>query len=270
MSNRPSRVAFVGNIPYGVPEEQLTNIFSEVGPVISFRLVFDRETGKPKGYGFCEYHDVETAMCAVRNLNNYEVNGRQLRVAFAENELSEQRDRNERSGSGASADYHHSSSLREQKPRHESASVPISNAATPSVEMINTALASMSSTQLLEVLTQMKSLIQSNADEARQILGANPQLSYALFQALLMMGLVDTNIVMKLTQNFQPQAASVTSNVPAPIPGHILKGLEGIPEQQRNLLLQILQMSQEQINALPPDQRQHVLTIKNQLLASNQ
>jgi len=50
------------------------------------RLVLDRETGKPKGYGFCEFRDEETALSARRNLQGYEINGRQLRVDFAENE----------------------------------------------------------------------------------------------------------------------------------------------------------------------------------------
>lgn len=44
-----SRVCFIGNIPYDLTEEQIVEIFSEVGNVQNFRLVFDRETGKPKG-----------------------------------------------------------------------------------------------------------------------------------------------------------------------------------------------------------------------------
>lgn len=51
-----------------------------------YRLVFDRETGKPKGYGFCEYKDQETALSAMRNLNGYELNGRALRVDSAASE----------------------------------------------------------------------------------------------------------------------------------------------------------------------------------------
>lgn len=58
---------FVGNIPYDMTEEQLVDIFKEVGPVVSFRLMFDRETGKARGYGFCEYADAETAASAIRN-----------------------------------------------------------------------------------------------------------------------------------------------------------------------------------------------------------
>lgn len=65
-------------------QEQLITIFSEVGPVAGFRLVFDRDTGKPKGYGFCEFHDPETAASAVRNLNDVDVGGRSLRIDWAD------------------------------------------------------------------------------------------------------------------------------------------------------------------------------------------
>lgn len=102
----------MGNIPYEATEEKLKDIFNEVGPVISFkyseqffsltslnsnfffpksffnRLVYDRETGKPKGYGFCEYKDQETALSAMRNLNGYEIGGRTLRVDNACTEKS--------------------------------------------------------------------------------------------------------------------------------------------------------------------------------------
>ena len=43
----------------------------------------DKESGKSKGYGFCEYHDKETAQVAMKNLNNVNFNGRQLRVGEA-------------------------------------------------------------------------------------------------------------------------------------------------------------------------------------------
>lgn len=73
-SRQPSRVVFVGNIPYGecrdvaaicalltpcagLTEEQITEIFSGAGRVTNFRLVYDRETGRPKGFGFAEFPD---------------------------------------------------------------------------------------------------------------------------------------------------------------------------------------------------------------------
>ena len=51
-AEKAARSVFVGNIPYEATEEQLKDIFSEVGVVVSFRLVYDRESGKPKGMAF--------------------------------------------------------------------------------------------------------------------------------------------------------------------------------------------------------------------------
>lgn len=53
----------------------------------------DRETGKLKGYGFCEYRDEETALSARRNLQGYKINGRKLRVDFAGNDKNSDRNR---------------------------------------------------------------------------------------------------------------------------------------------------------------------------------
>lgn len=47
-------VVWVGNINYDVTEMMLKEHFSKCGTVKSFRIVHDRETGKPKGFGFCE------------------------------------------------------------------------------------------------------------------------------------------------------------------------------------------------------------------------
>ena len=41
----------------GLSEEQISDIFSGAGKVLNFRLVYDRETGRPKGFGFAEYPD---------------------------------------------------------------------------------------------------------------------------------------------------------------------------------------------------------------------
>ncbi len=55
VEEKQARSVFVGNIPHGTTEDQMREIFSVIGPVLSFRIVFDRETGNPKGYGFAEY-----------------------------------------------------------------------------------------------------------------------------------------------------------------------------------------------------------------------
>lgn len=84
--NYPSKCIFVGNIPYDYDDQSLMDTLSMVGPVNNFRIVLDENTGKSKGYGFCEYRDAETAASALRNLKDIDYNGRQLRINFAEND----------------------------------------------------------------------------------------------------------------------------------------------------------------------------------------
>lgn len=170
-------------------EEKLREIFSEVGEVLSLKLVFDRETGKPKGYGFCEYKDVQTAMSAMRNLNGYEINGRILRVDNA----GAERQRMAEMGGGGNRDRdmgHHNG------PRHNNNDDlgmrdegPPQPEKTP--EMISRAVAALPPEQMFDLMKQMKLCIQNNPQEARTMLLQNPQLSYALLQALVVMKIVD-------------------------------------------------------------------------------
>lgn len=44
----------------GLSEEQISELFSSAGQVLNFRLVYDRDTGRPKGFGFAEYPDAGT------------------------------------------------------------------------------------------------------------------------------------------------------------------------------------------------------------------
>ena len=78
--DRSSRSVFVGNIAFQASEDEIRDLCGQVGPVVHFKLVYDRETGRPRGFGFCEYGDGQAAEDAIRNLNGYEFHGRQLRV----------------------------------------------------------------------------------------------------------------------------------------------------------------------------------------------
>ena len=83
-----SKTIFVGNIPYDCKDESLVELLQMVGPINGIRIVYDEITKKPKGYGFCEYRDPETASSALRNLKHIDHNGRQLRINEAENDKS--------------------------------------------------------------------------------------------------------------------------------------------------------------------------------------
>lgn len=107
-----------------------------------YRLVFDRETGKPKGYGFCEYRDQETALSAMRNLNGYEIGGRNLRVDNACTEKSRMEMQN----------------LLNQPPVENPYGEPIQAEKAP--EAISKAVASLPPEQMFELMKQMKTTIQ--------------------------------------------------------------------------------------------------------------
>lgn len=79
-----SSTVFVGNIAYDTPESELKEIFGRAGKVASLRMVYDKDTKQPKGYGFCDYTDPDSAMNAVRELNDAECNGRRLRIDLAD------------------------------------------------------------------------------------------------------------------------------------------------------------------------------------------
>jgi RNA recognition motif-containing protein len=74
---------YVGNLNYQTTEEQLRQIFSEVAPVASVALITDRETGRPKGFGFVEMETSEGAREAIEKLNNREVDSRTITVSEA-------------------------------------------------------------------------------------------------------------------------------------------------------------------------------------------
>jgi RNA recognition motif-containing protein len=71
---------YVGNLSYNTTEDGLRNLFSGFGSVSSAKIIFDRETGNSKGFGFIEMSTDEEASAAIAGTNGREFEGRQLRV----------------------------------------------------------------------------------------------------------------------------------------------------------------------------------------------
>ncbi len=71
---------YVGNLSYQTTEQQLQDLFSEHGEVTSVALVMDRETGRPRGFGFVEFASDESARAAIAALSGKNVDGRDLTV----------------------------------------------------------------------------------------------------------------------------------------------------------------------------------------------
>ncbi|KAJ6806161.1 29 kDa ribonucleoprotein A, chloroplastic-like [Iris pallida] len=82
-SDAANRV-YVGNLSWGVDNSTLENLFSEQGEVVDARVVFDRETGRSRGFGFVTYSSAQEANNAISSLDGSDLDGRSIRVSLAE------------------------------------------------------------------------------------------------------------------------------------------------------------------------------------------
>ena len=74
---------YVGNLPFTAGEDEVRELFSKHGTVESVSLPTDRETGRPRGFGFVDMPSAD-AQAAIQALNGYSMNGRALRVNEAQ------------------------------------------------------------------------------------------------------------------------------------------------------------------------------------------
>lgn len=71
---------YVGNLSYSVTNEQLGQLFSQVGAVQEAVVIIDKTTGRSKGFGFVTLGNEEEAEAAIRSFNETEYEGRKLVV----------------------------------------------------------------------------------------------------------------------------------------------------------------------------------------------
>ena len=84
---------YVGNMSFETTESEINELFGSHGEVHEVKLITDRDTGRPRGFGFVEMRNDQSARDAIAALNGTELGGRQLTV-------NEARARTERAGGG--------------------------------------------------------------------------------------------------------------------------------------------------------------------------
>ena len=286
------------------------------------RLMTDRETGKLKGFGFCEFMDVATAESAKRNLNGRDYNGRQLRVDFAGEDGDEGKKPAEKpsaAGAGASPMLYDApmGTAPAQAAQRQMRDAGLGGGG--GMDAVTSRLAEMSPAQLFSVMHQLKTLTTQNQSQTRALLVANPQLTLALFQAQLALGMTKPLGAAAATAGGAPAPGAPQGTAPLPPPPGAARpgmgmgpgipgmgpGIPGMPphlgnpgmpqynhnpqfppppprgvaplppppiggpppgppppagavDQQQQLLQQVISMTPEQMNLLPPDQRQQV------------
>lgn len=71
---------YVGNLPWSITEEELSDLFAAHGSVSRANIITDRETGRSRGFGFVEMSDDTAAKSAIEALNGNDMSGRSLTV----------------------------------------------------------------------------------------------------------------------------------------------------------------------------------------------
>lgn len=263
-------------------------ILGQVGTVVKFRLMTNPDTGKSKGFGFADFQDADQAASAVRNLNDFEIDGRKIRVDWPHN--------NEKDSVPTNYDQTAASVGDGLQPLGASALPPL----PPGVELppnlrctdaISQTLSTLPPPQLLDVLTQMKALAISDPTRATSLLKTAPQLSFAIFQALILMNLVDPKVLAQVVEQAarppQPAAIPPPQPTPQPYPGYPQAGqmppraaqpypqatMQQPPQpppaqpqlSQQEMIQQVLAMDQRTIDSFSPTERAQIMQIRAQM-----
>ena len=91
---------YVGNLSPEVSEDDLREVFETHGQVSSVKVIKDRFTGEPRGFGFIEMPEQEEAKAAMENLNGSELKGKSIVVNEARSRTDKRRGGGRRGGGG--------------------------------------------------------------------------------------------------------------------------------------------------------------------------
>lgn len=273
---QPKHDIFVGNLDFNTTEEQLHQVFSEVGRLVRVRMVTDQDTGKPRGFAFVEFEDPQAALSAIRNMNDFELNGRRIRVNFSNSSHLE--------ALAGKLGMDLPNSQTQQNNQNNEAPANVGAVA------VATALKGMSKGELYDVLAKLKEIADRDPEEARRILTGHPQLPEAILFAMS-----------KLDMAVQSPPAPVPGAFPQPPPAVAAPAdprQRSVDPRQRSvdprarvdprqrapppppppppsytapphldpaLVQQVMSLTTEQISRLPPDQSQSIMALRNQI-----
>ncbi|QLQ79850.1 hypothetical protein HG537_0C04990 [Torulaspora globosa] len=255
-NNAPSRVVYLGSIPYDQTEEQILDLCSNVGPVTNLKMMFDPQTGKSKGYAFVEFRDLESSASAVRNLNGYQFGSRLLKCGYASS--------SDITVSDSSQQGRQSSDEPVQLKFPElPAGIDVNiNMTTPAM-MISSELAKKTSPEQLQLLRVFQEWSRENPEDAVELLRECPQLSFVVAELLLTNGISKVDA---LTQLAAPKSEADGGNAI----GHGPRDGPAVdPEtqsKQRELLSRVLQLSDSEIAVLPDDEKMSLWDLKQRAM----
>lgn len=241
-----------------------------------------------------EYHDVATAESAVRNLNGTELNSRTMRIVFAENNAVDRPgdDSNARNRLFPNRPIGKDTVAHAAKGMGEILGAPFEP--DPDSNKIITLLSKKNKNEMYEYLAQVQKFSSEHPEQARQFLANNPQLSQAILIIEIILGLVGNplgenapeippgQIAGSAGAPSDPRRAGAGAAAPPAPPAPMTAAprpmvsmaqraptMTPVPgmttEQQQALLQQVMSLTPEQIELLPPQQKSQVLALQQSL-----
>jgi cleavage stimulation factor subunit 2 len=217
------------------------------------------------GFGFVEYHDAESAASARRNLNNYEVNGRRLRVDMP----SQSSNKPGAASSAASGAAKSAAPPDLKRPRTEGAGG----------EQVAGVIASMNPAQLYQIVQQTKAMVDAAPERAKGFLVANPQMTYAVLQAQVLLGMAPQLVqaarqrrhlqqqqVQQMQAEQMQQMQQMQLSRSAYSEESLAQAFGGLDEEQRALLINVLSMPEHVLETLTPEQRLEAVSLRQKAL----
>lgn len=198
---------FVGNLAFNTTEEQLHQAFSELGRIIKVRMVTDQETGKPRGFAFIEFEDPQAALSAIRNMNDYELNGRRIRVNFSNSSHLEQL------AGKLGMDMSAHTQARQQAAANKAAA-----AAEVGTVAVADSLKAMGKGEMYDIVKQLKEVADKDPDEARKLLCGHPQLPEAVLFIMSKLDMIKTPVATGAGGIPGADMAAATPTAPAAVP----------------------------------------------------
>lgn len=212
---QPKHDIFVGNLSFSTTEEQLHQSFSELGRIVKVRMVTDVETGRPRGFAFIEFEDPQAALSAIRNMNDYEINGRKIRVNYSNSSHLESLAGKLGMDMPANSQPPNKKICTDDTIKNGAFTSGEEVVSLTGTDAIAEALKSMSMSDMYNIIKELKEIAEQDPDKARKIISGHPQVPEAILHIMSRLEMVRTPVntnVLDFSSSIQRQPGILSSS----------------------------------------------------------